>query len=390
MRFSVYAFAWDIAWRGPKAVAAELRQAGVDACHVGLVYHAVSAIVPDAPSGALFTRDRGHFYFEPLSVTDFGGLSAEVDEFAASEAELARWTAIFADQGIALIPWIVPTHDMAGAPSDWCQVGSLGDRYMHALCPANPAVGRYVGSIVADLGARNLFPMVEVEHVGFGAFDHWRFAHHPKAPVPALEPATTQLLSLCFCASCRSAADGAGIDADRLRDALKPAILQALASGEAPHLAEEFLQELDGFQQVRRVCVTAHVARVRTASPLPLSWSPLFPIEVSGFDAQRCLGPGEELAVLGYGQSPGEIGRALDRLAAGGIPGGATRLVVELGGRRDLADVMDVAADRGVSKISFYNFGLCSRTARADWSGQIAHVDTDRASRISNPRQTMS
>lgn len=376
MKFSVYVFAWDIAWRGPREVASELSRAGVGACHAALVYHAVSALCPDAPAGALFARPEGRFYFTPSHDADFGGLVPAIDELAASNAMLVEWSDIFAEHGIELVPWIVPTHDMAGAPAGWCQVGPLGDRHAHVLCPGNPAVGDYVGVVVGDLRGRAPFPIIELEHVGFGTFDHWRFAHHPKAATPAIVPEASELLSLCFCQSCESAASRGNVDVDALRTSLAAALRGSLGEGTPPALDGAACDALDHYRDVRRASVLAHVERVRGSAPGPLSLSPLFPPAISGFDPARCLGDGDEFAILGYGQSADGIGEALDRLSDDGVAADTIRVVVELS-RTDIADVAAAAAARGVENLSFYNYGLCSAKTRRAWAARLACLRND-------------
>lgn len=375
MRLSVYIFAWDIVWRGSKAVAAELAESGICECHVALVYHAVSALCPDAFSGAVFTRHEGRFFFQPSATTEFGAVKPVIDELAITESELEEWVSVFSDHGIVLVPWITPTHDVSRAPAELRQTSVLGDSLNHSLCPSNAGTEVYVSAIARDLDARQLFPMIEIEHVGFGTFDHWRYAHHPKAGSPQLHEECTELLSLCFCSACKAAAKLANLDTSELVSELSSILLSALAEGGPPEVTCIQHDKIKAYRAIGRQSVHEYIEKLRSAITVPLSLSALFPMAISGFDARQCVGKGDQLVLLAYGLTADDIRNKLNILATQNFDTSAIRVVVELGGRNDHATLAEALASQGVRELCFYNYGLNSHSARREWARCLRAAD---------------
>jgi hypothetical protein len=378
MKFSVYAFPWDVRARGAAAVAEELRDYGIDTCRIALVYHAVTAVSPDAIAGVLFSRPQGAFYFQPLPTTDFKVVRPNVDELALSPGELSEWAAIFADRGVSMVPWIVPTHDVADQPRLCYQVGPLGDIYTHAMCPANPDVRQYVVATARDLASRGIFPEIEIEHACFGTFDHYRFAHHPKLPARPLEPDAVALLSLCFCTDCCAAGEAADIDVSALRADCECALRTVFDSGGAIRVPAASDAALARYRDVRATTVARLAEELRRSLDIPIIFSPLFAQEISGFAAERCLSGSDQLLVLAYGRTASEIGTMIDALSNDGVRAGRIRLAIELGPRDDLADVVACADRRHVGNIGFYNYGLSSRSDRERMGRRLAQFQEKR------------
>src|SRR5262249_47589570 len=89
------------------------------------------------------------------------------------------------------------------------QQNAYGDRLPHALCPANDEVVAYLQGLCRDLATNYPMWAIQLECFGWMSLRH---GHHHERDLVGLNDFEAELLSLCFCAGCKSKAVAAGVD----------------------------------------------------------------------------------------------------------------------------------------------------------------------------------
>ncbi len=215
MTHSLYAHYWSIADQGPAAFADDLRQGGYTAVSYAVTYHRVRQLLPSDPRRHIFFSDHSHAYF-PARDHRYGRIRPRPSPLLGTGERFRELLSALEDRGLGLRAWVVGCHntDLALAHPDCAIRNALGDVLPHHLCPSNPDVADYLVALLTDVAEQCHPSAFELEAFEFpGAFEHG--AHHEMSGIP-LDRFHSGLLALCFCPSCRGAAQAQGVDSDQL------------------------------------------------------------------------------------------------------------------------------------------------------------------------------
>ncbi|NUR58007.1 MAG: hypothetical protein HOV87_04805 [Catenulispora sp.] len=225
MEIAAYVYPWDVV--GDDAAAERIAGLGVDHAVVAAFYHATRAVTPRHPQHRVVVAERSAAYLPvgavwervlPAAQTWVGG----EDAFGATVGALAA-------AGVGAHAWVVVDHvDAFDAPH---VVNAYGDVYPWALCPSRDGVLEYAVGLAAVVAARTDVVGVEFEAAGWYGFDHLH-EHDKVAGIP-LSDDELYLMSLCFCDACGGEYQASGIDAAKLRSAVRER-LDARFAGAGP------------------------------------------------------------------------------------------------------------------------------------------------------------
>lgn len=369
MRLALYVHPFDLAALAGAGGLARLADLGFAEVALAASYHDGRWLSPWHPGTRVRFLEDGTVHFR--AAADYGRLRPLANSCvpAAGPSPLAALCDAAPRHRLAVRAWSVFTHNtrLGAANPDLCVENAFGDRYVYALCPAQPEVQRYVLGLARDVGAHAGLRAIELEAFGWMGWKHG--SHHDKAsfqPKGLLEHA----LSLCFCAACRAAAEAAGVDIGVARSWARSAVTAAIEHGCAlePSPAADEVPAVAALRAVRAAVLQDLGARVRAAVPATVALAaqvhpdPRF--AGSQLPAAQADGlPAAEFVVTAYGDGPAEIARTL---AADGVRprvNRALRLSIwpkapQFTGDEDLVKVRDLAARAGVATIAIYHLGL--------------------------------
>ncbi len=185
----------DLVDEGHDAVLDNLQErGGLDGITVACNYHHSRDVFPHNPRHRVIYFTGEHF-FEP-DRRRYGRIQPVVSPLA--ERDPLRVLVTKARQrGMAVRGWVNFLHNSRlGQRYPECAVANaFGDRYLNALCPANPDCRAYVRAFGGDLGTYGL-EAIRAESVGYMPFEHGY--HHERCFVP-LSPVARFLMGVCFC-----------------------------------------------------------------------------------------------------------------------------------------------------------------------------------------------
>jgi hypothetical protein len=261
-----YAFAWDYL-DDPDAIV-RTREFGVDVVALAASYHAARIVntlhptrrVTEIPYSAFYgTRRedawRGH-RLTPKSPSWLG----RDDAFATSAQLLAH-------EDFDVDAWIVLTHldDSEFSDLELVERNAYGEPYPYALCPASEDVREYCLTLVEETLRSAVVRGVVLEASGPMGFDH--ASTHDKSEFATLSTTQRDLLSLCFCAACRTAQRECGIDPDEVAQKVRAGIDDDASSPEAA-LGGELANEVATYRLTLGTTLRAAIIeRVRDVQP---------------------------------------------------------------------------------------------------------------------------
>jgi len=263
---AVYAFVDDFVDEGVAEVTERLARQGFSAIALAAVYHAARDLLPHNPRRAVAQRAEGAHYFPP----DTALYRGELRPAAAARPLLPDVAAELGAAGLSWHAWTVYLHNgrLAADRPDLAVTNAFGDSYETDLCPSSDEVGEYTVALTADV-ARLRPALILAESLHHAGFSHG--AHHERAFVQ-VSPTADFLLSLCFCAACRSRVAG-GVDVDalaaRVRDVVRAELRRPTAAAGGPdraELAQRCGRELLDYLAVRESTTAALVARCAAAA----------------------------------------------------------------------------------------------------------------------------
>ncbi|MEU9160682.1 hypothetical protein AB0D29_10500 [Streptomyces sp. NPDC048424] len=293
-----YAYPWDFV--GDPAAADRAREAGVESVAVAANYHSTRAATPLHPRHRLVEAEHAACYL-PIRPTAWRStrLAPRAPRWCVPDSFAVAREALGA-AGLKVAAWTVLTHNSALGRDhpDLVRRNAFGEPYTYALCPQAPEVADYCATLVHEVALLGGADALILEAAGPLGVDHG--GHHDKTEFAQWTPVQRELLSLCFCASCRRVQRVAGLDPERITARVRAAVGPA----QPPKSPEEAL----GAQTAAalRECADASasalhtrlVAAARTAAPgirITLhgsaspwatgAFAPLGPTVVEGIDA---------------------------------------------------------------------------------------------------------
>lgn len=230
MDHTLWAYPWDVL--DDPGAADEIATLGLSRVSLAANYHATRTLLPHNPRRKVLQARHAAAYFEPDPAA-YSGLRLQPskpdwvppDSFGTALASLRA-----SDQSVSA--WIVVLHNsrLGEANPDLVIENAFGDRYTHALCPAQAEVRGYATALIADIARRYQVNALELEACGYLSVEH--LSHHDKAGI-RLDLLHRFLMSVCFCRACAAAMAAGGLDPDVTRAAMRAACEGFLEGGEA-------------------------------------------------------------------------------------------------------------------------------------------------------------
>ncbi len=217
MQVILRAFVWDFMLERAGQVFASLRDDwGVDGISFVVSNPANVLLLPNAQHRHLCFADEGTVCFSPER-SWYAGLPVmpEVSRLCDGRNWLKELSEQAKGVGLRVSAVLSCCHNSAIGKShpELTVRNALGDRLLHALCPANPTVRQFLVSTVGDLVTNYPLDAVELEDLGYiGLMKAAGLVTDLQ-----LTPAADFLLSHCFCQYCCRAAQEQGIEIERVR-----------------------------------------------------------------------------------------------------------------------------------------------------------------------------
>jgi len=375
MRAGLWLYAWDLRDEGVDAVMSFARDSGIDALYIAGAYHHGWFIHPHNPRRRAFFADGGTVYFHPnqslFRQTRLKPVVArgcqETDWFAAAGSRLGEY-------GLEMVSWTVCCHNSRlGLLHPECTVrNAFDDPYPHALCPANDDVRQYVIALCRNLATAYPLQAVQLESPGYMGLSH---GHHHERDLSLMGPLEVALMDLCFCDSCRRKARRAGVDADRLRAAVREHLEAAFATlperpAGRPSTVTKFAEQTPAWrpmQRFRTLVEDTLLHEIRggmadTDCELHLlgAYSEATSASIDAYDAGA------------YGKRPDAVREIVAAARRQTPPEKRLHCGIRLGqtpavsGPDELADIVAAIHEAGGDGVIFYNYSEAPRTM-LDW-----------------------
>ncbi|HUG30803.1 MAG TPA: hypothetical protein VMQ65_09870 [Candidatus Limnocylindria bacterium] len=384
-------FAIDLLDEGADVVARRAVDAGLTCLSTTAAYHAGRDLLPHNPVRSIAYQPSGAVYFQPdWGVYGDDILRPVVAPVVGSRDVMVELAEAATRHGLATSAWTVILHNsrLAEARQDLAPQTALGDRLLHMLCPANPAVQAYATALACDIAGRGP-SIIHLESMTYLPFDHG--GHHERVMIP-LRAQERRMLGVCFCGACIEAAKAGGVDGDAVRRAVGRHLRCVLdGPGSAIGDADPSLERmLDDYLATRRAMISAFVEHVsgsvRSRAPnveiavIDVSgyFASLDPrtrsVDVAasdGFDLGRMAGPVDRVSVTAYFQDVERYRREVsDYVETLGDPS-LLEVILRPGppdshSPEDLRLRVQIARDAGVRHLAFYNYGMM-RLEALDW-----------------------
>jgi hypothetical protein len=227
MDHTLWAYPWDIL--DDPGAADEIATLGLGRVSLAATYHTTRTLLPHNPRRKILLARHAAAYFEPDPAAYAGlRLRPPMPDWVAPDSFGTALASLRAN-GQAVNAWIVVLHNtrLGEANPDLVIENAFGDRYTHALCPAQAEVRAYASALIADIARRYQVNALELEACGYMSVEH--LSHHEKAGIQ-LDLLHRFLLSVCFCRACVTAMAAEGLDPDETRAAVR-AVSEAFLEG---------------------------------------------------------------------------------------------------------------------------------------------------------------
>nr|WP_202886330.1 hypothetical protein [Kribbella sandramycini] len=206
---------------GDPAAAERIAGLGVDTVTLQAAYHAVRGITPFHPTHRVVHAAHAAAYF-PIRDAAWGGLRPLVPSWGVDNPDRFGTAArALRSAGLGVEAWLVLTHSSAvgAAHPEMTVQNAYGERYGYALCPSHESVRSYALTLIREVVEQYDVDALMLEACGWLGFDHGSL--HEKTEGAELSVNARRLLSICFCAACRSALGSA---ADPLAASVREAV----------------------------------------------------------------------------------------------------------------------------------------------------------------------
>ncbi|WP_433497383.1 hypothetical protein ACQP1K_20840 [Sphaerimonospora sp. CA-214678] len=272
----IYVYPWDIV--GDPRAPARLRSLGVDSVALAATYHATRAATPLHPAHRLVDARYAACYVPVREEAwkDARLVPAVPAEWTASADPFGEAAAALRAEGLPVHAWTVLTHNslLGSADPGLVVVNAFGEPYPYALCPASQEVRDYCHTLVGEIVELGEPDGLILEACGALGLRHAGL--HEKTDGADWSPVQIALLSLCFCRTCRTRYESAGVDVSELTSRVRAGVDRA--SGSAPASVEEALGDLaqavrtlrTGLARELRDPLTARIRSARPGMPLAL------------------------------------------------------------------------------------------------------------------------
>ena len=381
MRKTIWLNVWDLRGIAPSELVAELRDLGLTGCRLGLAYHGGRIILPRNRERRVYEQHRSAIYFKP----------------GAGAFDDLRLRPPIADEAILVEPflrecrkadftaeaWAVFCHnDFLGETApDACAVNCFGDRYSHALCPANEDARRYAIALAAAVAQIEGIAAIDAEAVSFMGLEHGGLHDKRGVQLPA---AIDWLLSICLCAACRDnlGADAADDIGRKSRFAVGEFFENFPNAPDAIDLPVELAEILgaENFAALlehRRRTVKSLLAEMRenlNGKPLNLrlAASPLFNGGKTALDWADAADAADEATLTFFGKSTHAIAAEINALPATNLKlhGGLMFHQPDCAAQTNLREKVELFSADKFAGLAFYSYGMATR-AHLQWLKRV-------------------
>ena len=265
----MFAYAWDFEEVGVAKTLSQLKEIGINTVTLAASYHAGKFLRPKAKVGKIYFPEDGTTYFK-TNLERYGKIKPVSNSAYGDGNVLSMLTK---DSDIAVNAWLVLLHNsrLGSANLGSTVKNAFGDSYIYALCPSAPAARAYAVGLAHDVSESYEIDGISIESFGFPPFEHG-FHHEMSFVKPNFW--LSSYLGLCFCEFCVSGAEGAGVDAKRLKAKVAQSINDYL-SGDIDFpddMAKQFWladvvgdRELQKYLNYRCTVVTSLLQEIKTA-----------------------------------------------------------------------------------------------------------------------------
>jgi hypothetical protein len=379
---SIFVYPWDIIDYGTGRFLDLIRSLGLEGVHVSVNYHHAKLLCTHNPVKTLYFPEPNRCYFNPSVDRYPPGLVPVESSLTSGTPFLEELIAEAKKRGLHVSAWIICMHNSTvGFHNPKLTVtNAFGEHLSHSLCPVNPEARGIVIGMVRDLVSRFAFQSLCLESAGFMRFFHGY--HHEMYGIP-LTDSLDLLLSLCFCPSCKNAAEESGIDPNPLQLAVKRHIENELkesltAAGKQDStrfmdLVDELFHNiplLEDYLLMRKTLVEEWVRALKNASGdrCTLCVIPTTTPPATQAGIRNCADPvslsriADKVSICGYSRQKREISEDLDALIHEGLSPARTEVVLrpqypDTRSSRDLVSKMKDVRAREITHLAFYNFG---------------------------------
>jgi hypothetical protein len=364
MYSGIWMFAWDLADEGADHVMGWAADSGVQALQVAGAYHAGWFIHPHNPRHRAYMTEDGCVYFHPQLARYAGtvlkpktaSVCVKTDWMREAGARLEKF-------GLKLVSWTVCAHNTRlGLLHPDCTVcNCFGDRYPHALCPANLNVRVYIAALCSDLANNLPLHAVQLESPGYMGLQH---GHHHERDLTVLTQAEFSLMDLCFCDACVRTAHSKHVDIEPIRTAVRGVLDEAMQAAPArpsghPDSMDRIREAVPGIDvlfAMRREVEDTLILDIKAA--MRPSQAELFLLGGSN----STIDPAVDAYNHGvYGQKPTEVLEVVRRARQGTGAGKKLYTGVRLGlnsvtDAAELKQIVSSIRDGGGDGVMFYNY----------------------------------
>lgn len=244
MRIVGQVFPWDLT-DGPRR-SEEWQRAGVNEVAVAANYHAVRAISWMQDGRPRIIHLERSAYYLPVGGRWEGNALAPHPPTGMADDLFVQAARIAADAGLRVRAWIILTHNDGGQVAENVPFGTVdlwGNVSSYALCPSFAEVRQrsrwMIEDVVRQSGVRHF--LIE----GLSALGFRHLVAHDKTEFALLADWQFDVLSLCFCTACSSAAESEGWSFDADRAVLR----QQFTTRISPGRIDEIVDRLSSFRE---------------------------------------------------------------------------------------------------------------------------------------------
>jgi len=231
---------WDVLNEGVDNVLQNINEAGVKAVNLAVSYHTGMYLLAHTSTSRLIFAEEGVIYFKP-TIGMYGSLKPSQSK-KSEPSLLDEVIEKAADYGLNVVAWTVLLHNtrLAIEHPEAATKTVDGDTNLNSLCPNNPVVREYMLNLVDDIASNHQVMGIQLESPSYPEGIAHGF-HHEFHSKP-LTPATSLILSSCFCDHCVKKAKQLGFNLEETRKGATK-VLGSWASAGSRVLSETPLED---------------------------------------------------------------------------------------------------------------------------------------------------
>ena len=164
---SMWTYLWDIVDEGYENVLGRLKDNKLTSVSLATAYHAGKFLAPHNPKEKVVFLEDGTVYFQPTSSL-YHRIQPRVNSLVNRGEGLEKLRSLAEHRGLETRAWVVCCHNTPLGmqyPDIACR-DVFGDAIYHNLCPSNPDVRSYLGSLVKDIASKGV-TVIELEAMQF-------------------------------------------------------------------------------------------------------------------------------------------------------------------------------------------------------------------------------